>query len=123
VFPYAQAIYHDLLSRISLQAREPENQLRPDQACLQAALVYPHVVMPRAAMLGVYHPMIRIAPYRTLKVIDIGKQGQSKLTFTALGDSRDESLYFSQQSHVDFQSFVIHRYENLKTEDTEATRE
>jgi hypothetical protein len=79
--------------------------------------------MPRAAMLGVYHPMIRIAPYRTLKVIDIGKQGQSKLTFTALGDSRDESLYFSQQSHVDFQSFVIHRYENLKTEDTEATRE
>jgi hypothetical protein len=30
-----------------------------------------------------------VAPYRTLKVIDNGKQGQSKLTFAALGDSRD----------------------------------
>ena len=71
--------------------------------------------------LGVYHPMIRVATYRTLIVIDNGKQGQSKLTFTALGDSRDETV-LPQQSHMGFQSFVIHRYGNLKTEDSKETR-
>jgi hypothetical protein len=38
-----------------------------------------------------------VAPYRTLKVIDNGKQGQSKLTFTALGDSRDKGVFLTTE--------------------------
>jgi hypothetical protein len=49
--------------------------------------------------LGVYHPMIRVAPYRTPKVIDNGKQGQSKLTFTVLGDSRDKGVLLTTESY------------------------
>jgi hypothetical protein len=40
-----------------------------------------------------------VAPYRTLKVIDNGKQGQSKLTFTALGDSRDKGVFLTTESY------------------------